>query len=62
MPDPNAILNYVVGRRIHPMVKETEDLLSGYNVGLLELAFPVQFNGMCDDCRKCSVDPACKKS
>ncbi|XP_037776505.1 inactive serine protease 45-like [Penaeus monodon] len=44
VPDPNAILNYVVGRRIHPMVKETEDLLSGYNVGLLELAFPVQFN------------------
>ncbi|ROT80438.1 hypothetical protein C7M84_000833 [Penaeus vannamei] len=44
VPDPNAIQNYVVGRRIHPMVKGKEDLLSGYNVGLLELAFPVEFN------------------
>ncbi|XP_063603891.1 clotting factor G beta subunit-like [Penaeus indicus] len=44
VPDPNAILNFVVGRRIHPMVKGNEDLLSGYNVGILELAFPVEFN------------------
>ncbi|XP_042873435.1 serine protease svh-1-like [Penaeus japonicus] len=44
VPDPNAILNYVIGRRIHPMVKGTKDLLSGYNLGLLELALPMEFD------------------
>ncbi|MPC08652.1 hypothetical protein E2C01_001243 [Portunus trituberculatus] len=43
-PGPGAVLNYVAGRRIHPAIKSSEDLLSGNNIGILELALPYEFN------------------
>lgn len=44
-PGPGAILNYVAGRRVHPAIKDSQDLLSGNNIGILELALPYEFNG-----------------
>lgn len=44
VPEPFAIENFVVGRRIHPSVKGTENLLEGENIGILELARPLEFN------------------
>ncbi|KAK7071557.1 hypothetical protein SK128_021562 [Halocaridina rubra] len=44
IPTPNAIENFVVGRRIHPSIKSTEDFVKGDNIGILELAFPLEFN------------------
>lgn len=44
-PGPGAILNYVAGRRVHPMIRDDEDLVSGNNIGILELALPYEFNG-----------------
>ncbi|KAK4324499.1 hypothetical protein Pmani_004846 [Petrolisthes manimaculis] len=43
-PGTGTILNYVAGRRFHPEIRDEEDLLSGNNIGLLELAFPIEFN------------------
>lgn len=43
-PGPGAVLNYVAGRRVHPAIKGSEDLLSGNNIGILELALPYEFN------------------
>lgn len=44
-PGSGAILNYVTGRRVHPAIKDNQDLLSGNNIGILELAFSYEFNG-----------------
>ncbi|XP_063861583.1 uncharacterized protein LOC135101485 isoform X1 [Scylla paramamosain] len=43
-PGPGAVFNYVAGRRVHPAIKSSEDLLSGNNIGILELALPYEFN------------------
>ncbi|XP_050737934.1 uncharacterized protein LOC127009176 isoform X1 [Eriocheir sinensis] len=43
-PGPNAIINFVAGRRVHPAIKDDQDLLSGNNIGILELAVPYDFN------------------
>ncbi|XP_071530618.1 uncharacterized protein [Panulirus ornatus] len=39
-----AAENYVVGRRIHPHIATREDLFSGLNIGILELAKPFLFD------------------
>lgn len=44
-PGPGAIINFVAGRRVHPIIKDDQDLLSGNNIGILELAIPYDFNG-----------------
>ncbi|KAG7155001.1 Serine protease hepsin-like [Homarus americanus] len=44
LPEPFAVENYVVGRRIHPSIRGPTDFLNGSNIGLLELAMPVFFN------------------
>ncbi|XP_068208243.1 uncharacterized protein [Palaemon carinicauda] len=44
VPEPFAIENFVVGRRIHPSITDTDSLLDGDNIGILELALPIKFN------------------
>ncbi|XP_066967286.1 uncharacterized protein [Macrobrachium rosenbergii] len=44
VPDPYAIENFVVGRRVHPSITDTDSLLDGHNIGILELALPLEFN------------------
>lgn len=44
VPEPFAVENFVVGRRVHPSIRDKQDLLTGNNIGLLELALPFQFN------------------
>lgn len=44
-PSKSTIVNYVAGRRVHPEIKSEDDLLSGNNLGVLELGLPIEFNG-----------------
>lgn len=44
VPDQGAVENYVAGRRIHPDIESKDDLFSGLNIGILELAQPFVFN------------------
>ncbi|KAK3888026.1 hypothetical protein Pcinc_007887 [Petrolisthes cinctipes] len=43
-PGTGTIVNYVAGRRVHPEIRDEADLLSGNNLGVLELALPIEFN------------------
>ncbi|XP_064078324.1 uncharacterized protein LOC135195782 [Macrobrachium nipponense] len=44
VPEPYAIENFVVGRRVHPSITDADSLLNGDNIGILELALPLEFN------------------
>lgn len=45
VPERGALENYVVGRRVHPYIETKDDLFSGLNIGILELANPFIFDG-----------------
>ncbi|XP_042237839.1 clotting factor B-like [Homarus americanus] len=44
LPDQRAEENFVVGRRIHPDIEARDDLFTGINIGILELANPFIFS------------------